>query len=408
MTPLLLFAALAAADTPAESAAALVARVQPAVEEIRGLKFKRPVAVRIATPAAARAHFAERARSLWPEERARLDQKVYEQLGLLPPGFDLLASVLDLLEEQALGYYDPGSDQLTMVEGQASSPLAPMLVAHELTHALDDQHFDLDALLRAGADDDDRGAAAAAVVEGSGTAVMTLFLTREVGGGRISMDAVMEMQKSEAKRAERLKAAPPVIQRGLLASYVLGMSFLLRGNPGRLLGGVPGADLDRAFTDPPRTTEQILHPEKYWVEATRDVPAALVLPDLSKALGDGFALRGRGNLGELELASLAGAFSLSMDSPDVVWPARWTNAAASGTAGDEFQHYANGARSVTLLATRWDTEGDAVEFQNGLTTVPRSRSYRAGRGVVILAGDDLGARAERIAAALLEHLALAE
>ncbi len=405
MTPLLLLAALTATEAPIESARSLVARLQPDFEEIRGLKYKRPVAVRIESPAAARAHFVERAKGLWPEDRARLDQKVYEHLGLLPAGFDLLGSVLDLLEEQALGYYDPGSDAFTMVEGQADSPLAPMLVAHELTHALDDQHFDLDALLRASGDDDDRSAAVAAVVEGSGTAVMTLFLTREVGAGRISLTAVAELQKSEAQRALRLKAAPPVIQRGLLASYVLGMSFLLRGNPGRILGGVPVADLDRAFKDPPRSTEQILHPEKYWDAAARDASPWLALPDLSVALGRGFALRGRGNLGELELASLTGVASVPLDSPEVVWPARWTNVAASGTAGDAFQHYVDGPRSVTLLATRWETDGDAAEFQNGLTTVPRGRSYRAGRGVVILAGDDLGERAEGVAATALAHLA---
>lgn len=385
-----------------EDPAALVARVQPAVEELRGLKFKRPVTVKIVTPAEARAHFTAQAEADWPAERVRLDQKVYEQLGLLPAGFDLLGSVLDVLEEQALGYYDPGSDVFSVVEGAASSSLAPILVAHELTHALDDQYFDLDALMGAAQSEDDRSAAAAAIVEGSGTAVMTLFMVREIGAGRLSVAAVQEMQKSEAARAERLKAAPAVIQRGLLASYVLGMSFLYRGDASRLLLGIPATDFDRAFKDPPRSTAQILHAEKYWGDARHDIPAPRVPPDLSRTLGPGWSLAGSGSLGELVLASMAGSGTLDMGSPDAVLPARWTNAAATGTAGDVYQHYANGPKSATILTTRWETEKDAAEFQDGLRSVPRSRSYRAGSAVVVLGGDDLGGVAPGVATAALQ------
>ena len=394
----------ASAATPpvVEDPAALVARIQPAVEELRGMKFKRPVTVKTVTPAEARAHFMARAAADWPAERVRLDQKVYEQLGLVPAGFDLLGSVLDVLEEQALGYYDPGSDVFSAVEGAASSSLAPILVAHELTHAFDDQYFDLDALLGAAQSDDDRAAAAAAVVEGSGTAVMTLFMVREIGAGRLSVAAVQDMQRSEAARAERLKAAPPVIQRGLLASYVLGMSFLFRGDASGMLLGIPAADFDRAFRDPPRSTEQILHAEKYWDVTRRDTPTPPTPSDLSRTLGPGWSLVGSGSLGELVLATMAGTAALDMGSPDAVLPARWTNTAAAGTAGDVYQHYASGSRSATVLTTRWETEKDAAEFQDGLRSVPRSRSYRASTAVVILGGDDLGAAAPGVAAIALQ------
>ncbi|HET7293944.1 MAG TPA: hypothetical protein VFM88_16075 [Vicinamibacteria bacterium] len=399
---LCVFAASGAAASTAEDPAALVARIQPAVEELRGLKFKRPVTVKTVTPAEARAHFSERARSEWPEERVRLDQKAYEQLGLLPAGFDLLASILDVLEEQALGYYDPGSDVFSVVEGAASSTVAPVLFAHELTHALDDQHFDLDALLESTQGEDDRSAAIAAVVEGSGTAVMTLFMVREIGAGRLSLESMHEMQRAEKTRAERLRTAPPVIQRGLIASYVLGMSFLFRGDARRMLLGIPSADFDRAFKDPPRTTEQILHAEKYWDEARRDAPSPLAPPDLSGQLGPDWTLAGRGTLGELVLAAMSGGGAVDFDSPEATSPAHWTNAAAAGTAGDVYQHYANGTKSATILTTRWETEKDAAEFQDGLRSVPRSRSYRSGNAVVVLGGDDLGGAAPGVAASALQ------
>jgi hypothetical protein len=404
MTPFLLCALLAADPPGIETPEALVARIAPQVEAIRGLKFKRPVAVRSASAAEARAYFAERAKRLWPEERVRLDQRVYEQLGLLPAGFDLLGSYLDLLEDQALGFYDPQSGAFTIVEGQDTAAVAPILVAHELTHALDDQHFDLERLLEGPAEDDDRASAAGAVVEGSGTAVMTVFMLREVGAGRLSVSAVQEMQRAEAARAARLRAAPSVIQRSLMASYVLGLSFLMRGQPGRIVAGIVPSDFDRAFTDPPRSTRDILHPEAYWGAAERAVRPALALPDLSARLGAGWSLKGRGTLGELVLGSLVGVPTPAIDSPDVIWPARWTSPAAAGSAGDVFHHYANGARSVTLLATTWRTEQDAAEFQDALRTVPRSRSYRGGSAVSVLAGDELGPDAEAVAAAALQSL----
>jgi hypothetical protein len=395
--------AASAASPSVEDPAALVARIQPAVEELRGLKFKRPVTVKTVTSTEARAYFSQRAKTEWPEERVRLDEKVYEQLGLLPAGFDLLGSVLDVLEEQALGYYDPGTDVFSVVEGALSSSLAPVLVAHELTHALDDQHFDLDAVMDSAEAEDDRSAAAAAVVEGSGTAVMTLFMVREMGAGRLSMAAMQDMQRNEAERAERLKAAPPVIQRGLIASYVLGMSFLLRGDARRIMLGIPSADFDQAFKDPPRSTKQILHAEKYWDVARQDAPARLASVDLSNAIGPGWSLRGGGNLGELVLATMAGTGAPDMDGPDAVSPSHWTNRAAAGTAGDAYQHYANGTKSATILTTRWETEKDAAEFQDGLRSVPRSRSYRAGSAVVVLGGDDIGDAAPGVAALALQH-----
>jgi hypothetical protein len=415
MLPLLVALLLQAAATPAaeseasatDAAVALVPRVSAAVEELRGLKFKRPVAVKVVTSTEARAHFQERAKALWPEERVKLDQQVYADLGLLPAGFDLLPGFLDLLEEQALGYYDPGSDTFFLVSGSLPIETAPMLMAHELTHALDDQHFDIDAMLKLPEGEDDRSAAISALVEGSGTVVMTAFLSRELQAGRMTMAAVQQMQKSEALRAQKLRAAPAVIQRSLLASYVVGMAFLLRGDPRRLSSGVPVADLNHAFADPPRSTAQLLHPETYWEPAKRETPLPVLLPDLSKRLGKGWSLASHGNLGELILASLAGGGALDMASPAVLWPAAWTNAAATGTTADAYQLYATAGKSITLLATLWRSERDAAEFQDGLRTIPRRRSFRAGNAVVALAGDDPGdGISETVAAEALSAIAL--
>ncbi|HKY33489.1 MAG TPA: hypothetical protein VJV23_13225 [Candidatus Polarisedimenticolia bacterium] len=387
-----------------EQAAAAAAReLMPAVEELRGLAFSRPVPVRMVDDAVARAHFQKRLARFWPEKLLRAEQDVHVDLGLLPQGMDLEASVFSLLEEQAGGYYDPDTDTFYVLDDMPRS-IAPVLIVHELTHALDDQHFALDAFFEKAMDDTDRSAVAGAVVEGSGSLVMTAFLLREVKAGRLSLDILKELARSEAGRAEKLKAAPPVLQRSLLAPYVLGQTLALRGNPMGLVQGVSPADLDRLFRDPPLSTEQLLHPEKYWDPAQADPPRPVALSDQSALLGEGWSLAADGSLGELTVALLCGASTPAFDSAEVSQPARWTNDCAAGWGGDRWQLYRGGGGRVTLLASRWDSERDAEEFASGTRGLPEGASIRRqGTTVVVAAGSPSPAR-DALAAAALRSL----
>jgi hypothetical protein len=385
----LLAAAPAPAGKPvltAEEATALTRQISGQVEELRGLKFKRAVPVKVVDDAQARAHFEERLKKFWPETEARYQQAAHVRLGLLPAGFDLVSGLLDTLEEQAGGYYDPDSDTFFILKDMPRAA-APLLIAHELTHALDDQHYGIDGLLRAAEDDDDRQTAVSAVVEGSGTLVMTRYLMAEMLAGRIQMKDLKEFQDSEAGKARKLKAAPPLLQRSLLGSYLLGQAFLLRGEP--LAPGATGdvADIDRAFKELPRSSEQLIHPEKYWTPAKRDVPRPVSLPDLAGVLGKGWSLGIAGTLGELTLALMTETEPLDPTSPAALEASRWTTPAASGWGGDLYHHYVNGTRNVTLLSALWDTEGDAVEFEKALPALSARRVWRRGALVVVIAGD---------------------
>jgi hypothetical protein len=377
----------ASGSSGVEDAESLARRIVPQVEEIRGLKFKAPVPVKIVDDAAARAHFTARAKKFWPEERIQAEQAAYIQLGLLPPSTDLRASLFNVLEEQAAGYYDPSSRTFFMVDDMPGS-LAPLIIAHELTHALDDQYYGIDEMIGRGGEADDSATATGAVVEGSGTLVMSLFVLREMQAGRLTPQALLEFQESDAGRAERLRAAPQYLQRGLLSPYLLGQLFLLRGNLLGVMSGVKSEDLDRAFKDPPASTEQILHPEKYWDEASKDLPRPVPLPDLSAALGDGWSFTARGVLGEMNLAMLTGAAPIDVASADALSAARWTNQAAAGWGGDTWQIYSRGGDRATVLATVWDTTKDAEEFEAGLLPVEGRRSWRHGDAVVLVAGAD--------------------
>ena len=121
-------------------ATAMVEELIPRVEEIRGLKFEKPVPVKVVDDAVARDHFKARMKKYWPEAEVRAEETAYAQFGLLPAGTDLEAILFSVLEEQVGGYYDPGSDTF-FVLGDMPRSLAPILMVHELTHALDDQHL---------------------------------------------------------------------------------------------------------------------------------------------------------------------------------------------------------------------------------------------------------------------------
>lgn len=379
-----------AADAPpapdVEAARALVTSITPTVEAIRGLKFKEPVAVEMTDDAAARKYFEARLRAEAPDSRTEIEQAAYADLGLLPAHTSLKTTVLDALEEQAAAYYDP-SRHAFFVLGDMPGSFAPFIAAHELTHALDDQYFDLDGMIDKAGGDDGRLGGVTAVVEGSGTLVMSIYIVQEFGARRLTPDAMREYQASEVGKAEKLKATPQVVQRSLFAPYLLGMNFLLKGNLAAMPRDVaPWGDLERAFRDPPVSWEQVLHPEKYWNADARDLPRPVAIPDLSPKLGDGWALSGEGSLGELILAILTDRKADRLDPTTFPKPSLWTNEGAAGWGGDLWQLYRHGGDTVTVLATVWDSERDAREFRAALPRSLRRVSERQGDAVVVVSG----------------------
>jgi hypothetical protein len=379
---------------------ALVRDIKPRVEELRGLRFKREVPVKVVAKAAATEHFRKRAEKFWPKDRARLEQRLLRQLGLLPADYDLVDGIFELLEEQVAGYYDPDTDTFFVVSSMPRAS-APIIIAHELTHALDDQHYDIDRMLERTMDDDDAQAAVSALVEGSGTLVMSAYMIREMGAGRLAPEALLEMQKAEAGRAAQLQATPAYVQRSLLAPYVVGQAFLLRGNLAGMVGfatkGSP--DLDRAFQGPPTSFEQVLHPGKYWDPARRDTPSAVRLKDQSASLGPGFSLSLSGTLGEMGLAVMAGLGGVDPGSAEAADMDNWTNEAAAGWDGDRYQLYTSGPQAVSVLLSRWDTEADAVQFEKAVAGRGRHLARR-GSSVAVVAGDRTELHATLAASAL--------
>lgn len=382
----------------------LVARVGPEVERMRSLRFRRAVPGLVAGQRQAREHMVRRFEKFEGGPRYRHEARAMTLLGILPGGVDILEQILGFLGEQAGGYYDPESGSLFLLE-DVPRALAPLVVAHELTHALEDQHFGIDARLAEVADDADRAFARSAVHEGSATLLMLAYAARAVGDGSLTPSDLREVAAVEAERGKALEGFPAALLRPLLGAYLLGAGFLAQGDPSSLSAGAGAFPAERADRicgdDGPRSSEQILHPEKYWDPERRDDPSSLPPGGAGKLLGRGFRLRAHGVLGELVLGCLVDAPTPRSYSDLGSAAASWTNAAASGWDGDRWELWTRGPSAVVLLNTVWDTEQDAREFEQALSGRAGLVWQRRGSLVALLAGD-AGEGAQGVLARMLE------
>lgn len=415
----LMLCGMAAQGFDQASLDAKVAEILPRVAELRDREFKEDVPAGVVTPDefVARAR-EDMAREFGPDGMRDV-QDAYILLGFAEDGTDIEEKLYDLLRDQVGGFYDPAMGKFWMMTTFNKGIAADIIMAHELTHALDDQYYDLDGMLEDALEmSSDTQFALRAVVEGSGTSLMNLYQIQGIIHGWIDLtdpDAIAELQEMLAASASGLGEIPPFLVISLVLPYMEGNKFLVKSTSvlaAATLTPDP-VDLNQAFVDLPVSSEQILHPEKYWGEV-RDMPVEVTLPDLSAlltgetwgpiwmmtllalaaTLGVGFVLR-RLPLAISLLASLA-AFGLVGDKSGLfsVWTladedvlgelgcavltmedipnmgsvegqmASWVTDAGSGWGGDRYALWRGpGGQRLLVWATVWDTPGDAAEFQ---------------------------------------------
>jgi hypothetical protein len=352
---------------------ASAAEIEEQIEAIRGTQFRQPVAVKLSDKASLVAYLERRMALETTPERQRFNEEAAKLLGLIPPEMDLLAATKEFLEAQVGGFYDPPTKTFYVMESFGGD-LARVIMSHEFVHALDDQLYDLDATLERLGDDTDRVAAFGAVCEGSGTLTMTQWALAH--GTKLDPKALMELQKMTSQGMEDL---PPYVWKPSLAAYLCGQSFLEKSVPKKskkkkaeeakdgaaAAAPVPSyaQQLERAFRDPPRSTEQILHPEKYWGEQT-DEPTAIAFD--TSALPAGWSVRGEDTFGELGLALLTEPRSerkgIRADDMFAVLAMKYTNDGAEGWDGDRLIVLERGDERILQLVTAWDTPEDAAQF----------------------------------------------
>jgi len=341
---------------------ALAGRIEGDIEELLATKFVRPVPVRVASRADLH-EFAERGLlRLDPAERMRADGTIAKLLGLIPPDMDLAAATLGMFEtvEQEGGYYDAPGGCFCLTEGTGKE-LAPAVVAHELVHALDDQVYGFDRELLALAGNTDASNAYFSVVEGSATLLCNRWLI-DYGSD--------ETGEAYANGPGPALTVPMRIWLPFVASYWIGPAFLARGDDTALgQSEAPAeADVERAFRTPPRSSEQVLHPEKYWDPVHLDEPRAIVLTLAD--LPQGWTVERQDTLGELMLAILCTPpeerVAPDESKPGAELALRFTNDIAAGWGGDRALLLAKGDARYLVLVTRWDSTRDAREFYDAM------------------------------------------
>jgi hypothetical protein len=362
--------------------------LQREIAEVGGVPFRSAVPLDFMTHAELVRYVRKLVEDEYPVEEADADRRLLAAFGLLAPETDLRSVRGRLLEDNVAGFYDerPGRRRLYAVSADRQlTPSNQIVLAHELRHALQDQYTEVHTMLPDSVGDfDDRRIAYLSLLEGDATLVMERFLLRRVAG---PAGEGIDLSGLSLPAAPDIPGAPPVLRDQLVQPYFIGREFAKavfeRGG---------WAALREAWSRPPRSTEQVLHPGKFFAG---EEPRGVDLP----AGPGGARLLDEGVLGELLARTLAGEGS---------------ERAASGWGGDGFRVWDVAGRTLLVFRSVWDTKDDAREFleavrgafqaRHGVPTTQQGFSVYAAKpwsfawgehedGVILVSSDDPAALA---------------
>ena len=334
---------------------AVVAQVPP----IRQLQPNKDVPYQMITREAFQSYLASTAdEDTTPEWRAA-EERFLKRLGLLAPDADLAALLLQLYTQEVAAYYNPADGTFYIIQRDAPfGPVDKVTTSHEYTHALQDQHFDLEGSRIKDPAQGDAALAQLSVIEGDATLTSQNWM-------RDNMSQAEQLQLLQDALAQagtdQLASMPLILRRQLEFPYAEG--FLFTSD----VWGLGGYDaVNQAIQTPPASTEQILHSDKYY---NHEAPVAITLDDLTTNLGSGFSNVYQQTMGELNTQVLAaGGEKPAVDVPGL--PAQWPHQeVAAGWGGDKLNMYEDAASGAWLIdwQTAWDTQADADEFSSRMT-----------------------------------------
>jgi hypothetical protein len=266
-----------------------------------------------------------------------------KKLGLVPQDFQFRSFIIKLLTEQVAGYYDPKQQEFFLADWIDLDGQKPVM-AHELTHALQDQHFDLRRFEKWPKGDSDAELAAHALIEGDASLAMSAYVARNPA----RIIALMKSMGASQSATEEIDRAPRALRESLLFPYEEGMQWVTQ-----LYKKAGWPLISKAFTELPQSTEQILHADKYFAH---DAPVKLTQPDISSTLGSGWK--------RID-TDVNGEWSYYLILDEYLKSEQVSRRAAAGWGGDRYSVYedakSGGGVFLTQL-TAWDTEQDATEF----------------------------------------------
>lgn len=353
-----------ATTTAAARNAALIAATQEVLKETSDLR-QLPILRPVQSATQSRAEIERAVMKNLDDEVTPADMHAAEvtlkKLGLAPPDFEYRALMIRLLTEQVAGYYEPKTRQFYLADWIDVDGQKPIM-AHELTHALQDQHFNLRRFDHWPKGDSDAEVAAHALIEGDATMAMAMYVSSNPFRALTFLKSMGAMSIA----TEELDKAPRAVRESLLFPYQEGMNWT------RALYKQGGwTEVSKAFTTLPQSTEQILHAEKYFAH---EAPVKLAVPDITGLLNN------RSRKSEVRRQRSASGFQTATSwkklASDV--NGEWgfylildqflkspveSRRAAAGWAGDRTAVYENPKGEILYISlSTWDTENDAREF----------------------------------------------
>jgi hypothetical protein len=278
--------------------------------------------------------------------RLHATEVTLKRLGLVPSDFQFRDLMVRLLTEQVAGYYEPKTQQFHLADWIDVDGQRPIM-AHELTHALQDQHFNLRRFERWPRGDSDAEMAAHALIEGDATLAMSHYVARSP----MRALALFKSLGTTGMASQELDKAPRVVRESLLFPYQEGLAWT------NTLYRYGGWDrISQAFTTLPQSTEQIIHPDKYFVH---EAPVKISLRDLTAMLNG----RGRANVWKKIDSDVNGEFGFYLILDQFLKSQAESEQASAGWGGDSYAVYESRTGEVVLISlSQWDREKDASEF----------------------------------------------
>ncbi len=326
------------------------------VAQVRGLPAKTPVKGRLIARGDIENYLREQLDKETPADVIEATEALLYGFGSVDRSFDYRQAIISLMTSQLLGFYDP-EQKAFFVAGELTGDEADVTLWHELVHALQDQHYDLAKLTASQPDGGDQQAAMHALAEGDATSAMLDAMLKPRGIS--ALDVPEGLMRAESVLGAAALSAPPVLVRSLLAPYVDGLAFT---NSLRRQGGFPA--VDQAWRQPPVSTEQLLHIEKY---LAHEPPLVVPLPSAPPHAPE-LVERFHDVMGEQTLRLLFEEWL----------PARTAASSASDWGGDRFAAFSDEARERWALGwhLRFDSaaaaERAAEAFARGAPLTERS------------------------------------
>jgi len=231
-----------------------VAQAVPMIEKATGLKFKRQPVLESRTRQQVHDFLEQRFKDDVSDSVITGEEILYRRLGLIPDTLDLRAFELRLLTEQVVGFYDPRTKVLYVVDGAPSDQVG-FVVSHELVHALQDQYMNLDSIQDVRGNND-RTLAAQAVIEGQAVLVPIQAMLGPGADLPAGWDRVRDMVRQNKDKMPVFSSAPMVLQETLIFPYLSGLEFM-HNFAAQRAGQEP-------YTAMPTSTTQILHDSAYF------------------------------------------------------------------------------------------------------------------------------------------------